>query len=60
MRYGEERSPQSSTSGSLEVSATFFKTKNLGNFDPKSDEGIFLGYYTNSRAYRVLTKEQKL
>jgi hypothetical protein len=25
----------------------------LGKFDPKSDEGIFLGYSTNSRAYRV-------
>lgn len=24
--------------------------KNLGKFDPKSDEGIFLGYSTNSRA----------
>jgi hypothetical protein len=27
--------------------------ENLGKFDPKSDEGIFLGYSTNSRAYRV-------
>jgi len=27
MRYGEERNLQSSTSGSLEVSATFFETK---------------------------------
>lgn len=26
---------------------------NLGKFDPKSDEGIFLGYSTSSRAYRV-------
>ena len=26
---------------------------NLGNFDAKSDEGIFLGYSTNSKAYRV-------
>jgi hypothetical protein len=30
--------------------------KNLGKFDPKSDEGIFLGYSTNSRAYRVFNK----
>jgi hypothetical protein len=27
--------------------------ENLGKFDPKSDEGIFLGYSTSSRAYRV-------
>lgn len=27
--------------------------ENLEKFDPKSDEGIFLGYSTNSRAYRV-------
>jgi len=25
-------------------------------FDAKSDEGIFLGYSTNSRAYRVYNK----
>jgi len=25
----------------------------MGKFDPKSDEGIFLGYSTNSRAYIV-------
>jgi hypothetical protein len=30
--------------------------KNLGKFDTKSDEGIFLGYSTNSRAYRVFNK----
>ena len=28
--------------------------ENLGKFDTKSDEGIFLGYSLNSRAYRVL------
>jgi hypothetical protein len=28
----------------------------LGKFDSKSDEGIFLGYSTNSRAYRVFNK----
>jgi hypothetical protein len=27
--------------------------ENLGKFDPNSDEGIFLGYSTNSRAYMV-------
>jgi hypothetical protein len=30
--------------------------ENLGKFDTKSDEGIFLGYSTNSRAYRVSNK----
>jgi hypothetical protein len=34
--------------------------ENLGKFDPKSDEGIFLGYSTNNRAYKVFNKEQKL
>ncbi|XP_070040368.1 uncharacterized protein [Nicotiana tomentosiformis] len=29
---------------------------NLGKFDPKSDEGIFLGYSLSSRAYRVYNK----
>ena len=30
---------------------------NLENFDPKSDEGIFLGYSTSSKAYRVFNKK---
>jgi hypothetical protein len=30
--------------------------ENLGKFDPKRDEGIFLGYSTNSRVYRVFNK----
>jgi hypothetical protein len=30
--------------------------ENLGKFDSKSDEGILLGYSTNSRAYRVFNK----
>jgi hypothetical protein len=29
---------------------------NLGKFDAKSDESIFLGYSTNSKAYRVFNK----
>ena len=28
--------------------------------DPKSDEGIFLGYSTNSRAYRVFNSRTKV
>ena len=30
--------------------------ENLEKFDAKSDEGIFLGYSTNSRAYKVFNK----
>jgi hypothetical protein len=30
--------------------------ENLGKFDSKSDEGIFMGYSTNSGAYRVFNK----
>ena len=29
---------------------------NLGKFDPKSDEGLFLGYSNRSKAYRVFNK----
>ena len=29
---------------------------NLGKFDAKTDEGIFLGYSTHSKAYRVYNK----
>jgi hypothetical protein len=34
--------------------------ENLGKFDSKSDEGIFLGYSTNSRAYRVFNKRTEI
>ena len=33
--------------------------ENLGKFDAKSDEGIFLGNSTTSRAYRVFNKRTK-
>jgi len=29
---------------------------NLGKFDPRSDEGIFLGYSSSSKAYKVLNE----
>ena len=29
---------------------------NLGKFDSKTDEGIFLGYATNSKPYRIFNK----
>jgi hypothetical protein len=34
--------------------------ENLGKFDPKSDEGIFLRYSTNSRAHRVFNKRTRI
>ena len=34
--------------------------ENLGKFDSKSDEGIFLGYSTTSRAYKVFNKRTKM
>ena len=34
--------------------------ENLRKFDAKSDEGIFFGYSTNSRAYRVFNKRTKI
>ena len=33
--------------------------ENLGKFDAKSDEDIFLGYSTTSRAYKVFNKRTK-
>src|SRR5581483_8045317 len=32
---------------------------NLGKFDEKSDEGIFLGYSTSSKAFRVFNKRRQ-
>ena len=34
--------------------------ENLGKFDAKSDEGIFLGYFMNSQTYRVYNKRTKM
>ncbi|XP_060170564.1 uncharacterized protein LOC132601497 [Lycium barbarum] len=32
------------------------EAENLGKFDPRSDEGIFLGYSPTSRSYRIYNK----
>jgi hypothetical protein len=56
MRFGEVKSPQLSITKLLEVNAISRDRENPRKFDPKSDEGIFLGYSTNSRAYRVFNK----
>ena len=34
--------------------------ENLGKFDAKSDESIFLGYSTTSRAYEVFNRRTKI
>ena len=34
--------------------------ENLGKFNAKSDEGIFLGYSTTSQTYRVYNKRTKI
>ncbi|XP_057734543.1 uncharacterized protein LOC130949979 [Arachis stenosperma] len=33
--------------------------ENLGKFDPKSYEGVFVGYSTTSKAYRIYLKEHR-
>jgi len=42
----------------LVTSVTFFNNgkENLGKFDKKADNGIFLGYSLTSHAYRVYNK----
>ena len=32
----------------------------LGKFDPRSDEGVFVGYVPNSKAYKVFNKRTKV
>lgn len=45
----------------LEVNATYFPDKEQGRkMNPKSDEGIFLGYSTNIRAYKVFDSKTKV
>ena len=39
----------------------FLATKDqLGKFDPKSDEGIFVGYSERSKAYRIYNKRTQI
>lgn len=33
---------------------------NLGKFDARSDEWLFVGYYNHSKAYRICNKRNKL
>ena len=34
--------------------------ENLDKFDPRSDEGIFVGYSTHSKAYRIYNKRTSM
>jgi hypothetical protein len=57
MKFGEVRNPQWKYFKTFGSKCYILRDReNLGKFDTKSDEGIFLGYSTNSRAYRVLNK----
>jgi hypothetical protein len=60
MKFGEERSPQSSTSKSLKVNVIFFEIGRIWvNLIPKVMKGYSWGYSTNSRAYRVFNKRKE-
>src|SRR3989337_1430980 len=58
MRYSPATSPTSSTSVCSGVSVSFSRIKGvrLSKFEARAHEGIFVGYATNSHAYRVLNK----
>ena len=52
MNSGKEDRLLSNISEFLEVNAPKIKDENLGNFDSRFDEGIFLGYVTISKEYK--------
>ena len=58
MSYGIIENPKFHILEYLDASALYLlNTKdNLGKFDSKADEGIFLGYSTSSKAYRIFNK----
>ena len=57
MSFGKTRNPTLAISKSLDANVFILNTKdNLGKFDAKSDVGIFLGYSTSSKAFRVFNK----
>ena len=56
MNYGMEDQPQSNISKYLVVSVTLKGDDNLGKFDSRTDEGIFLGYSSTKKAYRCYNK----
>ena len=54
LRYGMVTLPMFNISKYLDVSAIFLKSLGMANLMQKSDEGIFLGYSTRSKAYKCL------
>jgi hypothetical protein len=46
----------SHTSGSLIVSVSYIRRKDFDKFESRCDEGFFLGYASNSKAYKVFNK----
>ena len=57
MSYGREGNQMLSISESLEALCFILKDReNVGKFDSQSDEGIFLGYSSTSKAYQVYNK----
>jgi hypothetical protein len=61
MKFGEVRNPTVKYFKNFGSKCYILRDReNLGKFDTKSDEGIFLGYSTNSRAYRVFNKRTEI
>ena len=57
MSYGREGNQMLNISESLEALCFILKDReNVGKFDSQSDEGIFLGYSSTSKAYQVYNK----
>ena len=58
MNFGKTRNLILAISKFLELNALILNTKdNLGKFDGKLNVGIFLGYSSSSKAYRVFNKK---
>ncbi|KAJ9547789.1 hypothetical protein OSB04_020332 [Centaurea solstitialis] len=55
--FSSVKTPASRTDKS--VKAATDSTNNLGKFDSKSDDGIFLGYSSISKTYRVFNKRRQ-
>ena len=61
MRYSPVTSPTSSTFGCSGISVSFSRKVFVClKFEARAHEGIFVGYATNSHAYRVLNKSNGL
>jgi hypothetical protein len=56
MNYGLEDLLQSSILKSLGVSFIKNNDENIGKYDERADEGIFLGYAINSKGYIFYNK----